>query len=92
MSKSCTYVGCENVGVGRTAETASNWLCEEHLAEFERRAAAVRNDEDKAMPRLCGFIVRAGGGAQAMTKRMAPAIAVGARAIAALRSHTQGEG
>jgi hypothetical protein len=84
MTRSCTYRGCERAGVGRTAETASNWLCQPHLDEFERRAAAVRVGEEAAMPRLLGFIVRAGGGAEKMTERMRPSIETASRAVSAL--------
>lgn len=86
MDRQCTYVGCVKSGVGRSAETASNWLCDDHLAEFRRRTEAAQAGEDNATQRLLGFIVRAGGGAAAMTERMKPSVEAGARAVEALRS------
>ena len=93
MDRQCTYVGCAKSGVGRSSKTASNWLCDDHLAEFRRRSEAAQAGEDNATQRLLGFIVRAGGGAAAMTERMKPSIEAGARAVEALRSalSTKGE-
>lgn len=83
----CTYQGCEMEGVGKAAETASHWLCDEHLkALTTARDEFYSTGDQSAMKRMMGHTIRAMGGAKAATERMKPAIDVAAKAIGALAS------
>lgn len=83
----CTYKDCEKEGVGKAAETATHWLCDEHLKALTTARDQFYSTGDKdAMKRMMGHAVRAMGGAKAATERMKPTAEAGAKLIGALAS------
>ena len=90
----CTYKDCEKEGVGKAADTASHWLCDEHLTALtSARDEFYSTGDQSAMKRMMGHTIRAMGGAEKATERMKPAIEAGAKmigALASLKSNTRG--
>lgn len=86
MTQQCTHVDCEAAGVGKLTDKSGHFLCQSHLdllKDLMRRYHETQSVDD--LKRMVGEQVRANGGAEAMTKRMGPAIDAASRMLEALR-------
>lgn len=67
----CTHESCDKKGVGKAADTASHWLCQEHLDALTRdRDKFYSTGDQDAMKRMVGKAIRGMGGAKAATCSM----------------------
>lgn len=83
----CTYEDCDKRGVGRVCETASHWLCEDHLLALKSASDTYAKSGDREdMKRMLGHTIRAMGGAKAATEKMRPSIETASKLFSVLSS------
>lgn len=55
----CTYKDCEREGVGKAADTATHWLCKEHLeALTSNRDEFFKTGDKDAMKRMVAHAIK----------------------------------